>query len=367
MKNKVEKLILTIDESIANTRIDKALATLAEVGSRSQATNLLKMGAVRKPDGKIVKPSHNTKLGEVFTVIAPVIESERLEKYDFKLDIVYEDDQLLVVNKPSGLVVHPAAGHAQDTLVNALLHYTDDLSLGYNEKRPGLVHRIDKGTSGLLVIAKNDDSQRKLALQFQRKTTHRLYRAVAYGPFSKPVGTLRSYLRRHPEDRKRMASVSRTQYLKSEGRGKVSKEELDRPPEPSYGFGNKEILENDNESAMCGKLAITHYRVTETHPSGLSLVELRLETGRTHQIRVHLSEFGHPIVGDNTYGSHRRIRSVKSVELRELISSMSRFALHAMELGFVHPTTEEKMLFKAPWPADLMELIERCEFTRSFE
>lgn len=367
MKNKVEKLVLTIDESIADIRIDKALATLSEIGSRSQATNLLKMGAVRRPDGKIVKPSHSTRLGETFNIEAPVIENDKLEKYDFKLDIVYEDDQLLVVNKPSGLVVHPAAGHAQDTLVNALLNYTDDLSLGYNEKRPGLVHRIDKGTSGLLVIAKTDDSQRKLALQFQKKTTHRLYRAITFGPIPKLTGTLRSYLRRHPEDRKRMASVAKTQYLKSEGMGKVSQDELDRPPEPSYGFGNKEILENDNEASICGKLAITHYRVTETHSSGLSLVELRLETGRTHQIRVHLSEYGYPIVGDNTYGSHKRIRSVKSLELREYISNMSRFALHAMELGFIHPTSQEKMIFKAPWPEDLLPLIEKCEFTRSFE
>lgn len=364
MKNKVQKLIVTIDDSLADMRVDKALANIAEVGSRSQATNLLKMGAVRRPDGKIVKPSHNTKLGEVFHVEAPIVESDKLEKYDFKLDIVYEDDQLLVVNKPSGLVVHPAAGHAQDTLVNALLNYTDDLSLGYNEKRPGLVHRIDKGTSGLLVIAKNDDAQRKLALQFQRKTSHRLYRAIAFGPFKKSTGTLRSYLRRHPENRKKMASVTTTQYLNSDGMGKVAKEELDRPPEPTRGFGDKQL---DSESTMCGKLAITHYRVTETHPSGLSLLELRLETGRTHQIRVHLSEFNHPIVGDNTYGAGKRKSTIKSIELRDLIHSMERFALHAAELGFVHPTTQEKMLFKAPWPDDLLPLVDHCGFTRSFE
>lgn len=368
MKNKTQKIVLTIDQSLTEIRIDKALSTLSEVGSRSQATRLLQMGAVRRPDGKIVKPSHHTKLGEVFNIEAPIIENEKLEKYDFKLDIVFEDDQLIVVNKPAGLVVHPAAGHAQDTLVNALLHYTDDLSLGYNEKRPGLVHRIDKGTSGLLVIAKNDDSQRKLALQFQRKTAHRLYRAIAFGPFAKPTGTLKSYLRRHPDDRKRMASVSKVQFLKSEGFGKVAKDELDKMPLPRHGFGDRrEILNDDNEAIICGKLAITHYRVTEAHPSGLSLVELRLETGRTHQIRVHLSEFGHPIVADQTYGGMKRAKSLKSLELRELIEGMNRFALHAMELGFVHPTSEKKMIFKSQWPEDLLPLIDACGFTRRFE
>lgn len=367
MKSKTQKLVLTIDESLADIRIDKALSTLTEVGSRSQATNLLKMGAVRRPDGKIVKPSHHTKIGDVFNIEAPIIENDKLQKYDFKLDIVFEDDQLIVVNKPAGLVVHPAAGHAQDTLVNALLNYTDDLSLGYNEKRPGLVHRIDKGTSGLLVIAKNDNSQRKLALQFQRKTAHRLYRAIAFGPFPKETGTLKSYLRRHPDDRKRMASVNKVQYIKSDGLKKLAKEEREKV-EPFHGFGNRpDLLQNDSESTMCGKLAITHYRVTETHASGLSLVELRLETGRTHQIRVHLSEFGHPIVADQTYGGMKRAKNLKSASLRELIEAMPRFALHAMELGFIHPTTEQNIVFKSQWPEDLLPLVDACGFSQRFE
>ncbi|MEK7355782.1 MAG: RluA family pseudouridine synthase, partial [Bdellovibrionota bacterium] len=240
-----------------------------------------------------------------------------------------EDSELLVVDKPAGLVVHPAYGHAQDTLVNALLHHTQDLSMGFNEQRPGLVHRIDKDTSGLLVIAKNEAAQRFIAMQFQAKTTHRLYLAIAFGRFAKESGTYSSYLKRHPDDRKRVASV------------------------PVNADGTSE-----------GKLAITHYRVIQYHSTGLSLVELRLETGRTHQIRVHLSENQHPIAGDDTYGGKTRANGLKAVHLRKTIQEMPRFALHAAELGFDHPTTHERMIFKAPWPKDLLALIEHCDFPR---
>jgi 23S rRNA pseudouridine1911/1915/1917 synthase len=159
-------------------------------------------------------------------------------------------------------------------------------------------------------------------MQFQNKTTHRLYRALAFGKFLSSSGRFDSYLARHHEDRKRVASTTEDK----------------------------------------GKLAITHYRVLGYHQTGISLVELRLETGRTHQIRVHLSENGHPIVGDNTYGASKRLRGLKSVHLRKMIEELPRFALHAMELGFVHPRTKETMRFRAPWPSDLMPLIEHCEF-----
>ncbi len=326
MENKFELCVLTITSELADLRIDKALATMPAVATRSQASRLLQQGRVRA-NGRVLKPSYLTREGDIIDVEIPIQQTSPLVPYDFPLDIPYEDDQLLVVNKPAGLVVHPACGHLNDTLVNALLHHTNDLSLGFNEQRPGLVHRIDKGTSGLLVIAKNDQAQRLLALQFQRKTTHRLYRAIVFGKLKSESGTIKSFLKRHPDDRKRVASI--------EPRG---------------------------DGTSDGKLAITHYRVLNWHPSGVSLVELRLETGRTHQIRVHLSELGHPIVGDEVYGASRRLKSLKSVHLRKLIETMPRFALHAMELGFMHPSSGKRMLFKSPWAHDLLELVEHCDF-----
>lgn len=275
-----------------------------------------------------MKASHKTSAGEIFEIDLPDRTTSELKPYEFPLDIVFEDDQLIVVNKPAGLVVHPACGHLDDTLVNALLAHTTDLSMGFNEQRPGLVHRIDKGTSGLLVIAKNDDAQRFLAMQFQRKTTHRLYWAITIGVPKQRDGTIRSFLRRHPEDRKRVASV--------------------RPSE--------------NDETQLGKSAVTHYKIVKDHPAGLALVELKLETGRTHQIRVHLSESGYPIAGDETYGGLKRAKNVKSTKIREIIEGMGRFALHAAELGFTHPKTHQWMTFRAGWPTDLLPLVEHLGF-----
>ncbi len=318
---KSQQLTISVSADMLLERIDKALASIPEIGSRSQALKLLQMGAVRK-NGKIIKPSYKILAGDIFDINVPIIEQEKLLPYAFPLDIVFEDKDVIVLNKPAGLVVHPAYGHAQDTLVNALLHYTTDLSLGYNEKRPGIVHRIDKGTSGLLVIAKNDQAQRLLAKQFQRKTTHRIYYAIVYGVFKEKSGTIKSYLSRHPENRQKVIST---------------------PHEP-------------------GRHSITHYRIIEEH-SGISLVELKLETGRTHQIRVHLSELGHPILGDQVYGSSRRSKNLKSLKIRGFVDKMLRFSLHAAELGFIHPASSEKMIFKSGWPNDLIELVKLCGFS----
>jgi 23S rRNA pseudouridine1911/1915/1917 synthase len=323
---KFETLTLTISLELADLRIDKALATIEKIATRSQAARLIQQGLIRIA-GRVLKASYLTVVGDVIDIEIPITMTSVLVPYDFKLVVPYEDDDLLIVDKPAGLVVHPAYGHAQDTLVNALLAHTSELSQGFNETRPGLVHRIDKDTSGLLVIAKNEEAQRFLAMQFQKKTTHRLYRALAFGKFVEPSGRIESYLRRHPDDRKRVASTP---------------------------------LREDGTSE--GKLAITHYRVIEYHPTGISLVELRLETGRTHQIRVHLSENGHPIIGDFTYGALKRVKTLKSVHLRKMIEELPRFALHAMELGFVHPKTGNTMRFRAPWPTDLLPLIEHCGF-----
>jgi 23S rRNA pseudouridine1911/1915/1917 synthase len=319
-KSEFERIVLLITSDLAGQRIDKALATVPQIATRSQASRLLQQGRVRI-DSKVVKPSYQTQENDSIDIDVPIQVTSELVPYNFPLRIPYEDSDLLIVDKPAGLVVHPACGHLQDTLVNALLHHTNDLSLGFNEQRPGLVHRIDKGTSGLLVIAKNEKAQRLLALQFQNKTTHRLYRALAFGKFKDDSGTIQSSLKRHPDDRKRVASVA-------EG----------------------------------GKNAVTHYSVVAYHPSGISLVELRLETGRTHQIRVHLSELGHPIIGDEVYGAAKRVNGIKSVLLRKMIDELPHFALHAMELGFIHPSTSKRMTFQAPWPKDLVPFIEHCGF-----
>ncbi len=320
LPRKSQKLTFSVTAKMLSERVDKALAAVPEIGSRSQALKLLQMGAVRK-DGKIIKPSYKILMGDVLDIDVPIIETEHLLPYDFPLDIVFEDSELIVLNKPAGLVVHPAYGHAQDTLVNALLHYTTDLSLGYNEKRPGIVHRIDKGTSGLLVIAKNDNAQRVLAKQFQKKTTHRVYFAIAYGVFKDKSGTMRSFLNRHPENRQKVVS----------------------------------------SAAEPGRHSVTHYKVIEEH-SGISLVQLKLETGRTHQIRVHLSDLEHPILGDLVYSSAKRSKNLRSMKIRGFIDAMNRFALHAAELGFVHPLNGESMIFKVGWPDDLIELVRLCGF-----
>lgn len=322
--------ILIIEGSSAGLRIDKVLPIVPEVGTRSQASRLLARGLVftgGENDAKAavaVKPSHVVKLGEKFRIYIPYIPKLTLVPYDFPLEIAFEDSDLIVVDKPAGLVVHPAYGHAQDTLVNALLHHTKDLSQGFDEQRPGLIHRLDKDTSGLIVIAKNEIAQRKIAMQFQNKITHRIYRAVVFGNLKPLNGTITSFLKRHPEDRRRSASVDAT--------------------------------------APNAKHAITHYRTLESHVSGLSLVELKLETGRTHQIRVHMKEAGHPVVGDTTYGAEGRVNGLKSVHLRKIISSMPRFALHAFELGFYHPTAGDFIRLKSKWPNDLRALVDHCEF-----
>ena len=300
-------------------RIDKALASHPLVATRSQASRLLSRELVWF-EGAPVKPSHVIKASDIFHVFIPQVPTQTLVPYDFPLNIAYENADLIVVDKPANLVVHPAYGHAHDTLVNALLHHTTDLSQGFNEMRPGLVHRLDKDTSGLIVIAKNEHAQRELALQFQRKITHRIYRALVFGEMKPPAGTVQSNLKRHPEDRRRSAS------------------------------------QED------GKLAITHYRTLATHPTGISLLELKLETGRTHQIRVHVTESGHPIVGDTLYGADKRIKSLKSVALRRMVEELPRFALHAFELGFYHPTSGKFMLLQSVWPEDLRPLVEHCDF-----
>ncbi len=305
-------------------RLDKWLLEAPEINSRSFAQDLINKKLVLI-DGVAVKSSHILKMNETVLLSIPEVVSVGLIPFDFKLDIVFEDTHLMVVNKPSGLVVHPAAGHQQDTLVNALIHYTKDLSMK-NELRPGIVHRLDKETSGLLVIAKNDAVHAALAEQFKNKTTHRIYYAVTEKDLPKNSGTFQSYLARHPVDRKRYASLRNQKRI--------------------IGVHDKKITD--------GKWAVTHYKkianIRLDKNLSLSYLQLKLETGRTHQIRVHLSENFNVLFGDLIYGSSKSY--YKKYQL-------NRFFLHAAELGFTHPHTKENLLFKASWPqADAMKLQE---------
>lgn len=316
MNSKNKQIEFLVGLAHAGIRLDKVLASIHEISTRSRAAKLLNSDLV-KLSGKPLKPSYLAREGDLLTIEIPIIETN-IQPLDMKLDIYFEDQHVIVINKPAGLVVHPAEGHPQDTLVNALLSHTKDLSMGFNENRPGIVHRLDKDTSGLLVVAKNDFAHEHLSSQFRARTVHRVYWALTWGNFKTEKGTIKSQLARHPNNRKKFSS-----------------------------------------HAKGGKTAITHYEQKFSSPLGVSLLHVKLETGRTHQIRVQMSEAHHPIVGDLLYGGGSRTPSLKKV-----VTALKRISLHAAELGFVHPVTGEKMIFKTPWPEDLTPLVDLLEIPR---
>ena len=245
---------------------------------------------------------------------------------DIPLDIVYEDDQLLVVNKPAGLVVHPGHGNYSGTLVNALAyHFRDNPDYDVSDPRLGLVHRIDKDTSGLLVVAKTPDAKTYLGRQFFNKTTHRQYVALVWGKFEEPGGTIEGNIGRNPKDRLQMT-----------------------------------VFPDGDQ----GKHAVTHYRVIE-NLSHVALVECQLETGRTHQIRVHMRHIGHPLFSDERYGGDKPLRGIATAKYMQFVQNCfkicPRQALHAKTLGFVHPTTRQQMDFSCEIPADMTALIKKWE------
>ena len=304
------------DKNHVGQRLDKFLAQFAPINSRTRAQRLLDEGNVFV-DGKPQRSSYRVKGVEKFEVRIPQTPVLSLEPFAHPIYIEYEDEDVIVIAKPSGLVVHPAHGHENDTLVNALVHNRKDLSMGFHEMRPGVVHRLDKDTSGLLVMAKNNFAHSFLAEQFKEKSIHRVYLAVTLGHPPKGEGRIESFLARDPNQRKKFASLPASQRKSSPGRW-----------------------------------AATQYRVLAQKQKILSLLECRLETGRTHQIRVHLSELKCPIVGDVIYGSETRQNKIKWPEGK----ARPRLALHAAELGFVHPRSKEKMYFKRPPPPDIQWL-----------
>jgi 23S rRNA pseudouridine1911/1915/1917 synthase len=302
-----------IDDASSGLRLDKALAGVATDLSRERIKGLILDQCVALTGGKIVSdPARKVVSGEIFRITLPPPVAAEAQAQDIPLSIVYEDDHLIVVDKPAGLVVHPAAGNLDGTLVNALLHHCRGQLSGIGGvARPGIVHRIDKDTSGLLVVAKTDKAHEGLAAQFKAHSIERLYAAIVAGRPAPPVGTIDTWIGRSDADRKKMA-------VQREGRGKH---------------------------------AVTHY-ATKQALNGASLVECRLETGRTHQVRVHMAHIGHPLIGDPVYG--RAKKGFKSI-LETL--GFDRQALHAKTLGFIHPVDRRALSFESRIPADMQELL----------
>lgn len=306
-------------------RVDKFLVLRMQNASRNRIQQAAEAGCILV-NGKPQKSNYRVKPLDVVQIVMdrPRYENEVIAE-DIPLDIVYEDDTVLVVNKPAGMVVHPGHGNYTGTLVNALAwHFKDNPDYDVNDPRLGLVHRIDKDTSGLLVVAKTPEAKTDLGKQFFNKTTRREYRALVWGQPSPAKGTVIGNLGRNPKDRLQMT-----------------------------------VLPDDDPN---GKHAVTHYESLETF-THVTLVRCVLETGRTHQIRVHMKHIGHPLFNDERYGGNQVLRGVPSATYKRFISgcfeACPRQALHAMTLGFRHPSTGEEMDFTAPLPSDFEQLLDR--------
>lgn len=315
---------LIVPETGTGQRLDRYLAVACPEMSRSRLRQLLDEGRVTHGGATIKDPNHRVKPGECYKLDVPAPAPAEPQGQDIPLAVVYEDDDLIVIDKPAGLVVHPAAGNPDGTLVNALIaHCGKSLKGVGGVARPGIVHRLDKDTSGLLVAAKNERAMASLAKQFANHTIERAYHAVVWGSPRLGEGRIETQIGRNPFDRKRMG-VIRTG----------------------------------------GKEARTRYRVVErfgdpTRPLA-SLIECRLETGRTHQIRVHLTHLGHPLIGDPTYGKARQAPRAKTPEQEQAYATVMNFprqALHAYILGFQHPSLHKTIRFESVYPDDMAALL----------
>ena len=286
--------------------------------SRTAIQKLVRKGAVAV-NGKASKPGYKLRVGDHITLILPdVLPLETIQPEHLPLDIMYEDSSLIVVNKPANMLVHPAGGVNSGTLVNAFLAHCGNLAGIGGVQRPGIVHRLDKDTSGVLVAAKTDYAHRHLSAQFEAHTTVREYLAVVCGVLKSEAGTIDAPIRRSRRDARKMTAT---------------KEE--------------------------GRHAVTHYRVLEIYDR-FALLQLSLETGRLHQIRVHLTHIGHPVAGDAVYGGgrHRALRNAHSAPAVEAFARLNRQALHAQTLGFNHPETDERLTFSAPMPIDMQRVVD---------
>ena len=316
---------LQVDQGQTPLRIDKFLAEHMQHSSRNRIQTAADAGFIHV-NGKPVKSNYKVRAGDVITLMLDRPRHDNtIVAEDIPLNIVYEDDVLMVVDKPAGLVVHPGAGNFHGTLINAVAwHLRDMQSFDPNDPEVGLVHRIDKDTSGLLVVAKTPDAKTNLGKQFFNKTTHRSYNALVWGNFTEEEGRIEGNIGRDPKDRLRMAVF---------------------PPDSEI-----------------GKSAVTHYRVLERF-GYVTLVECILETGRTHQIRAHMKHIGHPLFADERYGGTEILRGTRSASYKAFIQNCfklcGRQALHARTLGYEHPLTGQKMDFNSELPADMEALISK--------
>lgn len=319
-----EHFRVVVDKGQSQVRVDKYLFERLVNSSRNRIQKAADAGLIMA-NGKPVKSSYKVKPCDVLTVMMdrPRYDNDIIPE-DIPLDIVYEDNDLMVVNKPAGLVVHPGCGNYHGTLVNAIAwHLKDNPKYDPNDPQVGLVHRIDKDTSGLLVVAKTPDAKTHLGLQFYNKTTKRKYNALVWGVVENNEGTIEGNIGRNPKDRMQMAVLS----------------------DPAQ-----------------GKHAVTHYRVLE-RLGYVTLVECVLETGRTHQIRVHMKHIGHTLFNDERYGGNEILKGTHFSKYKQFVNNCfetcPRQALHAMTLGFVHPRTGEEMFFTSPLPKDMTNLIDK--------
>ena len=319
-----EHFRVVVDKGQSQVRVDKYLFERLVNSSRNRIQKAADAGLIMA-NGKPVKSSYKVKPCDVLTVMMdrPRYDNDIIPE-DIPLDIVYEDNDLMVVNKPAGLVVHPGCGNYHGTLVNAIAwHLKDNPKYDPNDPQVGLVHRIDKDTSGLLVVAKTPDAKTHLGLQFYNKTTKRKYNALVWGVVENNEGTIEGNIGRNPKDSMQMAVLS----------------------DPAQ-----------------GKHAVTHYRVLE-RLGYVTLVECVLETGRTHQIRVHMKHIGHTLFNDERYGGNEILKGTHFSKYKQFVNNCfetcPRQALHAMTLGFVHPRTGEEMFFTSPLPEDMTNLIDK--------
>jgi len=303
----------TVPDELAGIRLDRCLSILNESWSRSRVRRLIDRGGVRINHNQ-AKPATLVAAGDHLTVDEPDPEALDVVAEAIPLTIIFEDDDLLVIDKPADLVIHPAAGNPTGTLVNALLHHCTDLSGIGGVARPGIVHRLDRDTTGLMVVAKNDRAHQALSLAFRWRKIEKTYLAVCFGEFAGDEGVVDAPIDRHPRHRQQMAVVD------------------------------------------SGRPSRTLYTVAE-HWTGASLVHCRLVTGRTHQIRVHMAHIGHAVVGDPLYAG-RQWRNIPDPQAAAVCRNFPRQALHAMRLGFAHPVTEEFMEFEAGPPEDIRGLVE---------
>jgi 23S rRNA pseudouridine1911/1915/1917 synthase len=309
MSSRTEHFI--VEKSLPDARLDVFLREKFPAASRGALQRLIEQGHIRV-NGKTVKPTHPPRAGEEIAIHWPDAQPAGAQPEEIPLDILFEDKSLLVLNKPAGLVVHPSAGHEEHTLVNALLHHcAGQLSGIGGVARPGIVHRLDIETSGCLVVAKNDETHIALSKQFAERRVGKIYNAIVCGELARDSGEIRAAIARHPSHRKRMTAC-------------------------------------DDDS---GRAAHTSWLIIE-RLNAATLVEARIHTGRTHQIRVHFQFLGHPLVGDDTYGARPNAR------LKELTNyAAPRVMLHSRELSFIHPRTEKEMTFESPLPEDLRKAL----------